>query len=317
MGRYATSNFQILTNKRNGQLKGINFGYGYYSEHERGYSGSETFDYENKQLVGPFIKETIKNPSQVKFFRDSKNRVMLSSDSFLNRKVKTNEDLIEFIDASLSSDDNFMTTFKKEEKFYAYWSDDHFYIIGLEAFANDLLEKLYDNIQRENIAVSSDFSGIFDDRGLSFVVLNQLEPVDFAIKRASEVYEYMLEEQQKKYKQYLKDNGMHFFSEKKKEYPFELFNVQIQGIDMTSDDEISPYFYVEIYDNIHLNSDLEGRRDFYSNISRRLTGLEIEFLVGLAQDAKFTEYANNNSFEDTEKYIIELLEEERKKSHVK
>ena len=39
MGRYAYHGQEVL--KRDGKLVGFNAGYGFYSEHERGYSGIE------------------------------------------------------------------------------------------------------------------------------------------------------------------------------------------------------------------------------------------------------------------------------------
>ena len=57
-----------------------------------------------------------------------------------------------------------------------------FDLISTTEQSSEMLRKLYEEIQKGNVAISSDYSFMFKDRGLSFVLLDKLTQQDLMMK---------------------------------------------------------------------------------------------------------------------------------------
>ena len=107
---------------------------------------------------------------------------------------------------------------------------------------------------------------------------------------------------QEEYREYLEVEGLGEFEEK---YPLGFWNLQITGLNQT-DKGISPEFYLELY---HINHGDWDNNSCLFNVTHRMSGDEIKFLVPIAKSKEFEEFANSHSKEDIEAYINEQLEQ--------
>ena len=83
MGRYAYHGQEVL--KRDGKLVGFNAGYGFYSEHEHGYTGEEQI--KSKKIIDknknhPFNGEIVENPQAINLMEFSDGSVWLTNDGW-------------------------------------------------------------------------------------------------------------------------------------------------------------------------------------------------------------------------------------------
>ena len=186
MGRYAYNGYEELINPETGELKGINFGYGFYAEHERGFSCVEQtkpplkFGKKNKA----FEEERIKQPGCIQLIKLDEQHSVLTNSPYLTEDFQA-EDLKQSRDveevAKMSK--QFGMQIGQPNPFYTSWTDKYFTILSIDSESAQILEHLYQEIMRGNVAVSSNFSSSFKDRGLSFVMLDQLEKANYKKSR--------------------------------------------------------------------------------------------------------------------------------------
>lgn len=249
MGRYATHSQETLY--RDGKLVGFNAGYGFYSEHESDYSGKEQI--KPKKLVDknknhPFNGEIVENPEAVHMIEFSDGNVWVTSDSwsYASLMKKTEEERREIMDKYIHNDDkkrdaDFLSRLgmtSESPEVVALWSagfmgsGGRFDLISTSEQSSELLRKLYSEMQKSNVAISSDYSFMFKDRGLSFVLLDQLTQEDLMNKQLVDHRDEMARQFQQEYIEYLQKEGLHGESciLKGCEYPAEFWNVQISDL---------------------------------------------------------------------------------------
>ncbi len=249
MGRYAYHGQEVL--KRDGKLVGFNAGYGSYSEHEHGYTGVEQMKPKkgkDKNKNHPFNGEIVENPTSIKLMEFSDGNVWLTNDerNYISLMKKTEEERREIMDKYINNDDR-----KRNEDFMsrlginidppqivALWyagfngGDGRFDLISTSEQSSELLRKLYAEMQKGNVAISSDYSFMFEDRGLSFVLLDQLTQEDLMNKQLVDHRNEMARQFQQEYRKYLAKEGLDqsVVIGKGGQYPAEFWNVQIHDL---------------------------------------------------------------------------------------
>lgn len=322
-----------------GNLKGINFGYNAFSEHERGYNGNELLKNKKSNIfdklrVGtdyknPFYEEKIKESSYIKLLQGSNGRKLLTSEKTTNEiaqewmfgKIITSEwftkEQVDQIMESIknSPDKNSISYYSKEHEekqfpFEASWNENEFFIMSTDEKTDKMLEELYDNIEKGNIAISGNFETLFKNHGLSMVYLNRLTKEDLENKERMDLYNKELIKAQQEYSDYLRESKLSLFASRGNTFPFHIFNLQINSIDYDKGKK-EPIFYAEVYDN--LNREKLSDDGIFRNVcgflsdSRYLSGTEIKRLVELAKDEEFQEFAANHSHDEIEEYILKVL----------
>ena len=248
MGRYAYYGQEVL--KRDGKLVGFNAGYGFYAEHEHGYTGEEQI--KSKKIIDknknhPFNGEIVENPQAINLMEFSDGSVWLTNDgwNYASLMRKTEEERHEIMDRYINNDDR-----KRTEKFMskiganmdspeviALWyagfnGGGNFDLISTNEQSSELISTLYADMQRGNVAISSDYSFMFKDRGLSFVLLDQLTQEDLMNKQLVDHRDEMARQFQKEYREYLQKEGLDesVVIGKGGKYPAEFWNVQIHDL---------------------------------------------------------------------------------------
>ena len=213
MGRYAYHGQEVL--KRDGKLVGFNAGYGFYAEHESGYTGTEQMKPKkiiDKNKNHPFNGEIVENPKAINLMEFSDGKVWLTNDewNYASLMRKTEEERHEIMDRYINNDDR-----KRNE------------------VSSELIKTLYAEMQKGNVAISSDYSFMFKDRGLSFVLLDQLTQEDLMNKQLVDHRDEMARQFQKEYTEYLQKEGLHGESciLEGSKYPAEFWNVQISDLE--------------------------------------------------------------------------------------
>ena len=249
MGRYAYHGQEVL--ERDGKLVGFNAGYGFYAEHESHYLGEE--QRKPKKLIDknknhPFNGEIVENPNAVHMmeFRDGNVWITNNSWDYYSLMKKTEEERREIMDRYINNDDR-----KRTEEFMssldgkvdspeviALWyagfnGCGNFDLISTSEQSSELLRKLYSEMQKGNVAISSDYSFMFKDRGLSFVLLDQLTQEDLMNKQLVDYRDEMARQFQQEYREYLQKEGLHGESciLEGCKYPAEFWNVQISALE--------------------------------------------------------------------------------------
>ena len=320
MERYAYRGQEVL--KRDSKLVGINVGYGFYAEHENRYTGAEQMKPKkgkDKNKNHPFNGEIVKNPKSVNLMQFSDGNLWLTNDewNYMSLMRKTEEERREIMDKYVNNDDR-----KRNEDFMsklganidspeivALWyagfngGDGRFDLISTNEQSRELIRTLYDEMQKGNVAISSDYSFMFKDRGLSFVLLDQLTQEDLMNKQLVDHRDEMGRKFEKEYNDFLEKEGLDGY-DIEMNYPLRFTNVQITGLKQT-DKGISPEFYLELY---HIVNGEWDNNSCLFNVTHCMTGDEIKFLVPIAKSKEFEEFANNHSKEDIESYINEQLE---------
>lgn len=158
---------------------------------------------------------------------------------------KTEEERHEIMDRYINNDDR-----KRTEKFMskiganmdspeviALWyagfnGGGNFDLISTNEQSSELIRTLYAEMQRGNVAISSDYSFMFKDRGLSFVLLDQLTQEDLMNKQLVDHRDEMARQFQKEYREYLQKEGLDesVVIGKGGKYPAEFWNVQIHDL---------------------------------------------------------------------------------------
>lgn len=253
MSRYAYHGQEVL--KRDGKLVGFNAGYGFFAEHEVGYSGTEQIKAKKSKNKGkdknkdnPFYLEIVKNPENVNLMEFSDGSVWLTNDiwTYTSLMEKTEEERHEVMDRYINNDDrkNNEQSFKKigikvnSPEVIALWyagfngSDGRFDLISTTEESSELIKTLYTEMQKGNVAISSDYSFMFKDRGLSFVLLDQLTQEDFMNKKLIDHHNEIAKQFQSKYIKYLQKEGVgeSYSLENKGKYPAEFCNVQVNDL---------------------------------------------------------------------------------------
>lgn len=318
MGRYAYNGQEVL--ERDGKLVGFNAGYGFYAEHESNYAGKELMKPKriiDKNKNHPFNGEIVENPQAINLMEFSDGKVWLTNDewNYASLMRKTEEERHEIMDRYINNDDR-----KRNEEFMsklganvdspevvALWyagfnGGGNFDLISTNEQSSELIKALYTEMQKGNVAISSDYSFMFKDRGLSFVLLDQLTQEDLMNKKLVDHRDELGKKFQEEYREYLEVEGLGEFEEK---YPLGFWNLQITGLNQT-DKGISPEFYLELY---HINHGDWDNNSCLFNVTHRMSGDEIKFLVPIAKSKEFEEFANSHSKEDIEVYINEQLEQ--------
>lgn len=318
MSRYAYNGQEVL--ERDGKLVGFNAGYGFYAEHESNYAGKELMKPKriiDKNKNHPFNGEIVEKPDEIQMMEFNDGNVWVTNNlrNYYSLMKKTEEERREIMDIYINNDDR-----KRTEKFIssfggrvdspevvALWNagfngGGNFDLISTNEQSSELLRKLYREMQKGNVAISSDYSFMFKDRGLSFVLLNQLTQEDLMNKKLVDHRDELGKKFQEEYREYLEVEGLGEFEEK---YPLGFWNLQITGLNQT-DKGISPEFYLELY---HINHGDWDNNSCLFNVTHRMSGDEIKFLVPIAKSKEFEEFANSHSKEDIEAYINEQLEQ--------
>lgn len=318
MSRYAYNGQEVL--ERDGKLVGFNAGYGFYAEHESNYAGKELMKPKriiDKNKNHPFNGEIVEKPDEIQMMEFNDGNVWVTNNlrNYYSLMKKTEEERREIMDIYINNDDR-----KRTEKFIssfggrvdspevvALWNagfngGGNFDLISTNEQSSELLRKLYSEMQKGNVAISSDYSFMFKDRGLSFVLLNQLTQEDLMNKKLVDHRDELGKKFQEEYREYLEVEGLGEFEEK---YPLGFWNLQITGLNQT-DKGISPEFYLELY---HINHGDWDNNSCLFNVTHRMSGDEIKFLVPIAKSKEFEEFANSHSKEDIEAYINEQLEQ--------
>lgn len=248
MGRYASHSQEVLY--RDGKLVGFNAGHGFYAEHEHGYSGHEQM--KSKKLIDknknhPFNGEIVESPQAVHMMEFSDGNVWLTNDewNYVNLIRKTEEERREVMDRYINNDDRkrteeFMASFDGKvdsPEVVALWNagfsgGGNFDLISTSEQSSELLRKLYSEMQKGNVAISSDYSFMFKDRGLSFVLLDQLSQEDLLNKLLVDHRDEMARQFQQEYIEYLQKEGLDesVVIGKGGKYPVEFWNVQIRDL---------------------------------------------------------------------------------------
>lgn len=248
MGRYAYHGQEVL--ERDGKLVGFNAGYGFYAEHESDYSGEEQT--KPKKLIDknknhPFNGEIVENPNAVHMMEFSDGNVWITNDSwnYYSLMKKTEEERREIMDRYINNDDRkrteeFMSSFGRKvdsPEVVALWyagfnGGGNFDLISTNEHSSDLLRKLHKEMQKGNVAISSDYSFMFKDRGLSFVLLDQLTQEDLMNKQLVDHRDEMARQFQQEYREYLAKEGLEesVVIGKGGKYPAEFWNVQIHNL---------------------------------------------------------------------------------------
>lgn len=249
MGRYAYHGQEVL--KRDGKLVGFNAGYGFYSEHESEYTGTEQMKPKkiiDKNKNHPFNGEIVENPQTINLMEFSDGSVWLTNDecNYASLMRKTEEERHEIMDRYINNDDR-----KRNEEFMsklgantdspevvALWyagfnGGGKFDLISTNEQSSELIKTLYAEMQKGNVAISSDYSFMFKDRGLSFVLLDQLTQEDLMNKQLVDHRDEMARQFQKEYTEYLQKEGLHGESciLEGSKYPAEFWNVQISELE--------------------------------------------------------------------------------------
>ena len=249
MGRYAYHGQEVL--ERDGKLVGFNAGYGFYSEHELHYLGEE--QRKPKKLIDknknhPFNGEIVENPNAVHMMEFSDGNVWITNDSmdYYRLMKKTDDERNEIKEKYLHNEDRKriereMLEFGGREldapEIVALWSagwngDGNFDLISTTEQSSEVLKKLYEEMQKGNVAISSDYSFMFKDRGLSFVLLDQLTQEDLMNKQLIDHRDEMARQFQQEYREYLRKEGLDesvCYGDGGK-YPAEFWNVQIHNL---------------------------------------------------------------------------------------
>lgn len=190
MGRYANYGFEIIYDENN-NIKGINFGYGDVSEHNKKFKGDEVIYSKLDRMCfklqkGPvvdriFRDEKIKSASDIRLLKGSDGSYLLSNFLTIDeieQDVKYgvvfnySDVSIEEIDEMISSVRNHPDKKLCNPEFDTSWNEYTFFIVANTPFSNALLKNLYENIQNGNVALDTSFPYFFSDRGLSFLNLN-------------------------------------------------------------------------------------------------------------------------------------------------
>lgn len=323
MGRYAYHGQEVL--KRDGNLVGINVGYGSYSEHESGYAGQEQFkpkQFIDKNKNHPFNGEIVENPDNIKMMEFGDGNVWITTDlwKYMNLMQKSEQERYEIMQQYIHNDDrkemeDFSRKIGRTEpspEIIALWSGGfqgyggRFDLISTTQQSSELLKILFTEMQKKNVAISSDYSFMFQDRGLSFVLLDQLTEKDLSNKQMVDHRDEMARQFEKEYNEYLKDEGLEgLFGGSK--YPIEFWNVQIHDLLQEKNGEIMPQFYLELTDTSKDRENLDANTMF--NVPRHMTGAEIKFLVPIVQTPEYAEFAKSHSKEEIGEYLNSKLEE--------
>lgn len=244
MSRYACYGQEVL--RRDGKLVGFNAGFGYYTEHESKYSGME--QRKPKKIIDknknhPFNGEIVENPKAVNLMEFSDGSVWLTNDEFNYACLirKTEEERLKIMQGYVHNDDRkrIEDRYKSWEKtpplldVVALWNDRKFDLISTNEQSSELIRILYAEMQKGNVAISNDYSFIFKDRGLSFVLLNQLTQEDLMNKELVDHHDEIKRQFQQEYIKYLQKEGLHGESciLEGSKYPAEFWNVQVSDIE--------------------------------------------------------------------------------------
>ena len=229
MGRYAYHGQEVL--KRDGKLVGFNAGYGFYAEHESGYTGEEQM--KSKKIIDknknhPFNGEIVENPQSINLMEFSDGSVWLTNDgwNYASLMRKTEEERHEIMDRYINNDDR-----KRNEEFMskiganmdspevvALWyagfnGGGNFDLISTNEQSSELIKTLYAEMQKGNVAISSDYR------------LMNKQLVDHRDEMARQF--------QKEYREYLQKEGVDesVCIGKGGKYPAEFWNVQISDLE--------------------------------------------------------------------------------------
>lgn len=318
MSRYAYHGQEVI--ERDGKLVGFNAGYGFYAEHESHYLGEE--QRKPKKLIDknknhPFNGEIVENPNAVHMMEFSDGNVWITNDQmdYYRLMKKTEEERNEIKENYLHNEDrkrlereflSFAEGKINAPEIIALWSagwngGGNFDLISTTEQSSEVLKKLYEEMQKGNVAISSDYSFMFKDRGLSFVLLDQLTKQDLMMKEYMDHREELGKKFQKEYREFVNSEGLGEFEVK---YPVGFWNLQISGLNQT-DKGLVPEFYLELYHTNHGDWDNDS---CLFNVPHHMSGDEIKFLVPIAKSEEFITFADSHSKEEIEEYINAQLE---------
>lgn len=324
MGRYANYSQEVLY--RNGKLAGFNAGYAYHTEHETGYRGMEQTELKksgrskrkDNNSNHPFNGEIVINPELIHFMEFDDGTVWIKSGGLYNseyerlKRLSNQEKYARMRDVYINNYDreNYEKMCRKygrepeTPEIISLWDDNSFDLISTSTSSSEILRTLYNEIQKGNVAISGDYSFMFKDRGLSFVLLDQLTQEDLMNKQLVDHSKEMSRNFQKQYNEFLIEEGLAGYGVEMK-YPLRFANVQTTELKQT-EKGLSPEFYLELY---HIDHGEWNNDSCLFNVKHRMSGDEIKFLVPIAKSKEFEEFANNHSKEDIEAYINQQLEE--------
>lgn len=318
MGRYADHSQEVLY--RDGKLVGFNAGYGFHSEHEHGYSGMEqrkTKRSIDKNKQSPFNGEIVENTDSIHLMDfGNDGNVFLTNNNFYYYSMSemSEEDRNRRMESMINNDDRKSTADflarigmqPEQPEVVSLWNGSSFYLLSTNEHSSELLKTLYAEMQKGNVAISSDYSFMFKDRGLSFVLLDQLSKEDLANKQLMDHRDELARKFEKEYNDYLKEEGLEgLFGGSK--YPIEFWNVQIHNLIQAENGEIIPEFYLELTDTSKDRENLDANT--MHNVPRYMSGADIKFLVPIVQTPEYADFAKSHSKEEIGEYLNGKLEE--------
>ena len=303
---------------RNGNLVGLNVGYGFYGEHESTYSGLEQG---NSQLDTPerkiFDGEIIENPDKVKMFEFDDGMICITNNmdfcNYAERHRMSMDELQKNFTSYVGYDDTnqmFLKSIGYQVQdeipgIKAAWAcNGVFYLISKDRESNEILKKLYSEIQRKNVAISNDYRFLFKDRGLSFVMIDQLNKEELDKKGILKCIENVKSEIGKRYNKMVYEQGL--FPRRSK-YPVTINFVYAKELKISSDD-INPILYI---DYSKKNAQTEERE--FGNTTGYFETEEFEHLLYLLKTDELREFSDSHSLEEVIKYLDDKMEEYRHK----
>lgn len=248
MGSYAYRGQEVL--KRDGKLVGFNAGYGFCSEHEHGYAGIEqmkTTEIIDKNKDHPFNGEIVEDPQAIRLIEFSDGKVWLTNDerNYTSLMTKTEEERQEIRDRHIKNNERrnyerFMSELGANvdsPEVVALWYGGSgikgkFDLISINEQGCELIKTLYAEMQKGNVAISSDYSFMFKNRGLSFVLLDQLTQEDLKNKQLMAHRDEMAKQFQEEYIEYLQKERLYkSFRSRGYTYPVEFKDLKIRDLE--------------------------------------------------------------------------------------
>ena len=177
---------------RNGKFVGLNTGYhlGWFF-HDFIYNGPEQFKTSVKNKDNPFYGQIIENPKAIQIIEWGENDVLISNIPELYEKLKglPKEKRATDIYSRIKENNYGHLDLPDETIVVSSWYPGNekyggrFYLTSIGGKNVDIIKKLYNEIQKSNVAVSSGYTFMFEDRGLSFIILDQLSKEDLENKK--------------------------------------------------------------------------------------------------------------------------------------
>lgn len=306
--------------KRDGKIVGINLGYGFYGEHESTYNGPEQGKSQIDSLERiAFEGETIENTNQIRMFEFDDGMICITNDMDFCNYAERHRMSMDELQKNFTSYVGYDDTNQMFLKSIGYKAQDEipgikaawacrgvFYLISKDRESNEILKTLYSEIQRKNVAVSNDYRFLFKDRGLSFIMLDQLTREELAKKGLLKCVERVKSEIDKKYIKMVYDQGL---LRRSKKYPITIDYLYAQELKISSDD-VNPILVIE-----YSKTNPQTQDRSYKSSTGYFETEKFEYLLTLLKTDELREFSDSHSLDDVVEYINSNMEEFRSKEN--